>query len=328
VTIQTITKPQIMKDLTEPPIKIEQLTTTNKTNDFVAEQKMPPKTEPIIKTDDELSSQQIVINKTSDDEITDGKVDIGVLYYKGMTALKNDEWEKAVHYFTVVKEINPEFRDIANRLIEANVGLTNNKELKELTTFYNQGMIEFNDHNWKKAIIYFEKAQILNPDYGDTENLIAEAKSQLGNKNPVQETTLIQPPHQKGKNILPITCLICSMIIIPVTIVFFLSPSIRARYYLLQGKPELARQLYEQHIAKNPKDIKAYITLTNIYLSTNHEDDSAIKAFKLTLPNDLKLKNNRKKINIINKNNNKAVSKNVTLKDLKHTLHGEIKNLG
>ena len=256
------------------------------------------------------------------------------IYQRGVAALKNDDWRVAISNFNKVKKLNPNYKDINSRIMESRLGMESVKEMEEVAKYYNHALNKFNNGEWLKAIIEFEKAKMLYPGYKDIELKIVEAKKHLrkekkalksGDSNLFSKEKNIA---SKEKNTWAMAGIIFSAIVLPIALVFFLSPEIRARYYLKQGKYVRAGQLYEHIISKHPEKTKVYVSLANIYLVNDRKDQMALKVYQNALKNEIDVSMKEKIVSIIAKEclNNNIVD-NDSVNVLTQALQNEIKRL-
>lgn len=296
----------------------EQSLNVDKKNDKPRSKKInPPKSTPK------------VIKKSANNYPREEK--IGEHYQRGLSALRKDDWRGAIYNFLKVKKMNPNYRDINSRLMEARLGMESAKEMEEVAKFYNHALTEFNEGKWLKAIIYFEKAKMLYPGYKDIELKIVEAKKHLKKINNGKNTNSFKEVNNKNykKNNWTVAGLICSAILLPLAIFVLSSPAIRARYYLLKGQYNRASQLYEHILSKHPEKTKIYISLANIYLVNNRNDEMALKVYHAALQNKINPSMKEKIISIVA---NEYLKKNViddnSVDLLTHALQSEMKKLG
>ena len=200
--------------------------------------------------------------------------------------------------------------------MEARLGMESAKEMDEVAKFYNQALTKFNNGEWLEAILDFERAKMLYPGYKDIELKIAGAKKQLQQMNAKNRSDLYyesKPTKSDNKRTnWTLIGVIVSILFIPTASYLLLSPTARARYFLLQGKDSRACRLYEYILTKHPQKTKVYITLANIYLDKNRHDDMALKVYQTVLQSNIDSAKKRKiksiiaeeflKKNIINQN--------------------------
>ena len=55
----------------------------------------------------------------------------------------------------------------------------------------------------------------------------------------------------------------------------------------MQKKYDKARQIYEKILNYNPDKVKLYITLANIYVNENRNDEVAVKVFEKVIESNL-----------------------------------------
>ncbi|MDZ7261824.1 MAG: tetratricopeptide repeat protein, partial [candidate division KSB1 bacterium] len=202
-------------------------------------------------------------------------------YNQGMLAIKKNDWINAVTLFERLVEIDPDYKDARQRLEEARAVLENKIVSSEAVQLYNEGMNWLAQKEWLKALIAFEKARILAPEYKDIQDKLVEARTELKRK----EEALLeeQKVKQRKKIIWVLMGAVLTLVVVPVVGVFVFLPSIKAQLYLALGKKEKASQLYEHLLATGNVSDKLCLSLCNLYLLENRRDEAAIKLYERVL---------------------------------------------
>jgi len=216
--------------------------------------------------------------------------ELEAFYQRGLTAMRNDQWRTAVRCFSRIIDENPNYRDVNSRLMEAKLGMESIREMEEVAKFYNEAMTKFEEGDWLKSIIEFEKAKMLYPGYKDIELKIAEAKQNLKKSSTTKNHVSLQEiDHelQGEKSYWLLVGMVISGVLLPIAFAFILSPTVRARFYLMQGKYKKACQLYEHILSKKPQHTKISITLANIYLINERRDEMALKVYQVALQSEI-----------------------------------------
>lgn len=207
----------------------------------------------------------------------DMKSTIAKFYQQGVTAYEGGNYADAVGAFNRVLALTDNYRDTAELLANAQTKLkTTRGGNEEAATYYNQGLEEMAKGEFLQAVIAFEKVQMLNPNYKNVVERLADAKSLLKKAEQPAED-------RKGGNLLATIGLALGLLLLPLVGIFAFSPEMRARILLLQGKYENAIKIYESMLTRNPGKVRLYMTLANIYMLEKRQDDRAVKTFEMVL---------------------------------------------
>lgn len=98
------------------------------------------------------------------------------LYNTGKRAIKNSYWEEAINNLTGITEIEPNYRDAAKLLNEAQRALEIENGHQLVNTRYNEGVAHFEASRWGSSIEAFKEVQHLSPGYQRVEQLLLEAE--------------------------------------------------------------------------------------------------------------------------------------------------------
>lgn len=256
------------------------------------------------------------------------------LYEQGMSALRNDRWRTALKNFNKIQEVDPNYRDVSSLIMEARLGMESVQELEQVSKFYNQALEEFENGEWLKAIVEFEKAKMLYPGYKDIELKIAEAKNklrELKRQGKIGEDVTIEEMMNKENSSnahWALLGLVFPAILLPIAIAFLFVPSLRARFYLIQGKYKKASQLYEHILSKRPDNSKISVTLANIYLINDRRDNMALQVYQKALKNDVDHQTKEKITSIIAKEYlNRNIINQESIDVLTNALENEMQQL-
>ncbi|MFQ5864300.1 MAG: tetratricopeptide repeat protein [bacterium] len=155
---------------------------------------------------------------------------------------------------------------------------SNNHDM-DIEETYQEGVLALQNGDWRQAVLAFEKVILLDPDYKDTQNRIADAQFNLTKSNlsqmPSDERKSPNTIRMIGGTISGLVLLIFGMLIF--------SPATRARLYLLQGKYHKAAYIYERLLSKDPARVKLYPLLANIYLIEHRQDERALNVYERAL---------------------------------------------
>lgn len=211
-------------------------------------------------------------------------------YVEGKTYLNNGNWDAAITSFKLLKNLDPNYKDIQFLLQQAQAGLENRAKSLQLDDYYAEGINNYNNGDWLKAILSFEKVQQIDPNYKDVSEKLLAAQDNL-NKVPVTEISNISIENQQVakhevKNWMLLGAII-SLVLVPIGVAFFMVPTTRAKWLLIQGNHQKAASIYESILMKKPNKVKLYPSLASIYLMLNRKDETARKVYDIVLQMDI-----------------------------------------
>ncbi|MCI0515202.1 tetratricopeptide repeat protein [candidate division KSB1 bacterium] len=257
-------------------------------------------------------------------------------YDTGLKAFNDQQWSDAISAFEVVIQMNRRYRDTQQKLTQAQEKLREatvakesqvEKEFKdrEAQLYYDQGMLNIQRQDWMQAIIALEKAKVLNPELPDLQNQINLAQQKMN--APATPATTTRRTIGSSWSVLLI---VLGLGLLFVLALLYFMPSARARLYLIRGKYDKARPIYESQLTTRPGDPRLYITLANIYLLENRKDESAIRIYEAVIRMNLNTQRNDDIKNILReyyqrRKNNAPLTTDVVEEALNPTLN-QIKN--
>ena len=152
----------------------------------------------------------------------------------------------------------------------------------QLDLLYQQGLAAIEQQDWMQALIKLERVQVLQPNYLQTTNLIAEAR-----------TNLLKQAQATDSNFsFSLESVLFSVGGFALLGVVLWLPTPRARLYRLLGKHTRAALIYERLVARKPSRMKLYPPLAEAYLRLDRRDATAIRIYKrvleLNLPTSLR----------------------------------------
>jgi tetratricopeptide (TPR) repeat protein len=165
----------------------------------------------------------------------------------------------------------------------------------DVDSLYQDAMRAFAHEDWLQAVIAFEKIQVLQPNYRDVIDRLAQARAKL---LAVGKTGVSTPPRTNDGLYFYVGGALAALVVLPLLGSVVLSPAARARIYLLRGDYIAAAQLYEKVLERHPNKVKLYPMLANIYLLLGRNDKKALKAYKMVLQLNLATRN-RDEINAL-----------------------------
>ena len=117
-------------------------------------------------------------------EVQEREERLTTLYDKAEAHFGKDEWPQAVELYGQVLALEPGYRDVEAKLVEA-------QRQQHLADQYAQALQHFNAQRWQEAIEGFRPVLEVDPTYKDTAALLAEAKHQK------EIASLPKPPEEK-----------------------------------------------------------------------------------------------------------------------------------
>jgi tetratricopeptide (TPR) repeat protein len=215
-------------------------------------------------------------------------------YADGIASMNQNDLGRALAAFEKVESINPTYRNVVSLVAEIENKLgekTRGLSPAGLDSLYQIGLAAQEKGDWVQAVVAFEKLHVLQPDYRDVANRLAQIRPRLNASRSGLDDGLWFSPLYVG------TAMI-GLVMIPLLGLVVLSPSARARYHLLRGRYAAAAEIYERVLARHPERAKLYTALANLYLLMGRHDERALRVFKTTLQLNLSTRN-RDEINSI-----------------------------
>ncbi|MBN1351736.1 tetratricopeptide repeat protein [candidate division KSB1 bacterium] len=213
-------------------------------------------------------------------------------YEQAMAAYYYKDWVLAVTLFEKLRNLDPKYKDVDEKLTFAQSQIDKWKQNQEWVQFYKQGEDALNGKRWLDAVIAFGKAEMLNPSYRDVKIKLLKAQDELTRQ---ASSGTAQPPSTSVKiRMIGFWVLLVLGIIGPVIGIFIFGPSLRGRFLLVMGLHDRASKLYAQLIEKGTISDKLLMALLNLYMSQNRQDDLAIKIYERALRLNLGLDEKQK----------------------------------
>jgi hypothetical protein len=101
--------------------------------------------------------------------------------------------------------------------------------------------------------------------------------------NETATTGLDSIPHRIGSKPFLLGPFFAALILLSCFVFLISLPGTRARIHLWRGHPDAAAKIYEGKLQRNPRKVKLYLPLANIYLQMQRKDENAIKIYKTIL---------------------------------------------
>jgi hypothetical protein len=101
--------------------------------------------------------------------------------------------------------------------------------------------------------------------------------------NATATTDMDSIPHRIGSKPFLLGPFFAGLILLSCFVFLISLPGTRARIHLWRGNPDAAAKIYESKLQRNPRKMKLYLPLANIYLKMQRKDESAMKIYKTIL---------------------------------------------
>ncbi len=222
-------------------------------------------------------------------------------YADGIAAMEREDWGGALAAFEKVRRLDPDYREVRTRLAQVERVLEVPRQLaadsrttavSRAQTLYEEALVAMAKENWMQAVINLETVQLLQPDYRDVVDRLAQARTQLHAPN----STTASEEKSGATSSVNLALVLTAAVMLPLLGFLVFSPAMRARYYLLRGDHAAVARIYERMLAKNPQRAKLnpaiITTLSNYYLMSGRVDEHALAIHKyaqesklLTSPN-------------------------------------------
>lgn len=101
--------------------------------------------------------------------------------------------------------------------------------------------------------------------------------------NETVTTDMDSIPHRIGSKPFLLGPFFAALILVSCFVFIISLPGTRARIHLWRGNPVAAAKIYESKLQRNPRKMKLYLPLANIYLRMQRKDENAMKIYKTIL---------------------------------------------
>ena len=210
-------------------------------------------------------------------------------YQDGVSDLLRGENLPALNAFKKVAAIDPDYKDVAEKISEAESRLFDAVEAAQKTQSQNARFAALADsllqtaesliaeRDWQEALITLEQANTLNPKNEKVIQYLAETRTRLD----VEQANRVAASRNGLGHILVVAGgAIAVLVVLPLAGAFFLVPTMRMRYFLMIGNLARAASIIERQLEQNPGRLKLYPILANIYLLEKRDDERAIKVYR------------------------------------------------
>jgi len=174
-----------------------------------------------------------------------------------------------------------------------------------LDSLYQSAQAAMEKEDWRRAAFNLEKIQLLQPNYREVVDLLAQARVNLASAG--KPETAAEPQKDSNPNVFVGGAIAAfgafiALIVLPFIGVILISPTARVHYHIFRGHYAEAAQIYEKLLVRRPSRKKFYPALANLYLRLGRRDEAALKIYEMALQLNL-VNRNREEINSIVTNN-------------------------
>ena len=249
-------------------------------------------------------------------------------YAAGATALRSQNWTRAIITFERILRMDENYRDARQLLEQAQSSLERESTESICVRYYADGVAAMNQNDLGGALAAFEKVKRLNPNYRDLPTLLGVVERELQNQssaatahfNPVAVSTSTSNGLVKAVNaesvpssavvgsnnsdsrVYYLTGAFAAVIVLPLLGFMFFSSTGRARLYLFLGNYAATMRIYENMLIRHPERARLNPTVINTlatyYLLERRMDERAMDVYqqvqRMNLPTA-----NREEINTI-----------------------------
>jgi len=218
-------------------------------------------------------------------------------YSDGVAAMNRGDLGRAFAAFEKVHKSNSGYREVAALRAECEQALQQETQSvatprmpeTRLDSLYTEATSLLEKADWMHAVIALEKLQVLHPNYRDVTERLEQARQNLP---PAAGSEVAAANSSHGQAISSYWGgALAVLMIMPLVGFVLFSSVIRARYYVSCGNFPAAAAVYEKLLARNPKRVKLYPSLANIYLLLGRHDERAMKVFETILQLNLTVRN-------------------------------------
>ncbi len=215
-------------------------------------------------------------------------------YAEGVAAMNKGDRDRALAAFEKVRKIDSNYREVTTLMAEVE-NASPNKMISPspampadaasavsptgIDSLYRLGVVAADEKNWVQAVINLEKVRMLQPDYRDVINRLAEARANLA----LVSQAVYEGQTGAGSNISTYVGGAAALLVLPLLGFAMFSPAARARFQLFRGNYPAAARIYEKALTRQPKKVKLYPALASVYLTLGRNDENAIKVYKTIL---------------------------------------------
>jgi len=216
-------------------------------------------------------------------------------YADGLSAMERSDWGGALAAFEKVRRLDSDYREVKNMLAQVERALEvpeqpaaemNPVADTRVQALYDEALGAAAKADWMRAVVNLETIHLLQPNYRDVVDRLAEARAHLS-----VEAAAANGGKQNAPASLNLALVLTAVVVLPLLGLLFFSPTMRARYHLLRGNHAAVARIYESMLAKNPQRAKLnpaiVTTLSNYYLMSGRADEHALELYKAAQASNL-----------------------------------------
>ncbi|GEM_PF-1763541 len=186
-----------------------------------------------------------------------------------------------------VRELDSTYQDVSGQLIKIETLLRQQSEPAIAATapaltdsLYRDGLAAFQKEDWLRAVISFEKLHLVQPEYRDAGNYLAQARENIGK---TQFTAASVTRRESGQTSYYAGGIFAVLVLLSAIGWIGSLPNPRARFHLWRGNYLAAAKIYEKTLERHPHQVKLFLPLAEIYLRLRKNDESAMRVYKTIL---------------------------------------------
>lgn len=207
------------------------------------------------------------------------------LYALGLAAMTWNELDEAHAALHAVLRFDPDYRDTKLRLqaLESMRARAASQPapVMPVDSLYNMAQRAAARSDWPQAVIALEALRLVQPEYRDALERLAEARTALAlTQTPAAESAVASAPENFSW---PYLGGLAALLVLPALGWLYLSPDVRAKRLLARHDFRAAAKLYEGLLARHPSRVKYFSKLAEIYLQEGRKDDEAMKVYRNVL---------------------------------------------
>jgi len=240
--------------------------------------------ENVVKTEENFRDARQRLDEAARELKNESAETIAARYYvDGVAALNRNDLGNALAALEKVRRLNSRYRNVNELLEEIEQQLQQQTKApaavaassEQIDNLYQEAVAARGQKKWLQAVVALEKLHLLQPNYRDVVELLAEARAQLSG---------VEKNAGSGSgSLLTVGGAVVALILLPVIGLIAFAPAIRARLHLLRGNLMAAALIYEKILSRHPGRLKLYPILANIYLLIRRYDEPAMKVYQVIL---------------------------------------------
>ena len=213
-------------------------------------------------------------------------------YAEGMEAFNREDWGVAMAAFERLCNINPQYRDAAQRLTDIENRLLK-KDLvstervsaaaasAQVDSLYQAAQLSLASQDWSAALAALQKIQAERRDYRESATMLALANARLDEARLIPNTAAAN--NSTASTLGNWSTVLAAAIFLPLAAFFAYTPKARVFYHLMRHNYGHAARIYERLIARHPTRAKYLPKLAHLYLKDGRRDETAMKIYRTVI---------------------------------------------